>query len=203
MPTLFKKLHSERGTSVLIALLFFAICLTVGALILTAATASAAKTKDRYAEQQNYLAVASAARLLKNELGGHTYTAGQTWETWDTGETDPETGEAVTASAWEPITPYVTPNDAQNGDLLTDTYAVTGGAEAYTETFSLSADQGIPAVSVEFVMKVGGDAVFTLMGGDYTAAVTFHARTARVTDSATYDYRTTSWDTGAITKGAA
>ena len=203
MQTVFKKLHNERGTSLLIALLFFAICLTIGSLILTAATASAAKTKDRYAEQQKYLAVASAARLLKDELGGHTYTTGQTWETWDTGETDAETGEAVTDSAWEPITPYITPGDTQNGDLLTDTYAVSQGAAASTETFSVSADEGMPAVGVKFEMKVGGDAVFTLTGGDYSAVVTFHARTARVTDWATYDYLTTSWDTGVITKGAA
>jgi len=202
MQTVFKKLHNERGTSLLIALLFFAICLTIGSLILTAATASAAKTKDRYEDQQNYLAVASAARLLKDELGGYTYTTGQTWETWDTGETDPETGEAVTASAWKAITPYISPYDTQNGDLLTDTYTVSQGAAASTETFSVSADEDLPDVSVKFEMKVGGDAVFTLTGGDYSAVVTFHARTARVTDWATYDYLTTSWDTGGITKGA-
>ena len=203
MQMLIKKLHSTHGTSLLIALLFFAICLTIGSLILTAATASAAKTKDRYADQQNYLAVASAARLLRDELGVHTYTTGQTWETWDTGEIDPETGEAVTASAWEPITPYITPGDASNGDLLTDTYAISQGTAASSDTFSISAEEGLPVVSVKFQMKVGGDAVFTLTGGDFSAVVTFVARTVRITDFATYDYLTTSWDTGVITKGGA
>lgn len=185
MRILSEKLHSARGSSFLIALMFFLICLVIGALILTTATANMIKTKDRYSEQQTYLAVASAARLVKNELGSYTYT----------------TGKQVTADSWKSITPYITPDDAMNGDLLTDAYAITGGQTAYTQSFTISAGEDVPSVSAELSMRTGGNATIVLTAGDYTMKVFFAAHTARIIDDMSYDYKTTSWDTGVITKG--
>lgn len=196
MRTISRKLHSRRGASMLIALLFFVVCLTVGALILTAATASAAKSRDRYSNQQDYLAVASAARLLKGELGKNTYVVGRTRSP---DVTDPDTG-VVTPRTWGNFSA----ESDENADLLTKAYgSVYRTGMAYEGDASISAGGKLPAVSAGLHMKAGGDAVITLASGDYSMTVTFLARTAENTDGSTYDEFITSWGAGVIAKGAA
>ena len=65
-----EKLHSRTGASLLIALLFFLVAMTVGAVVLTAASANAGRVQKSRQEQQNYLAVASAAELVKEDFVG-------------------------------------------------------------------------------------------------------------------------------------
>lgn len=199
MRSIQRKLHSERGASFLIALLFFLICLTMGSLILTAATANAVKAKDRYENQQNYLAAASAARLIKDTIGNYTYTEGKTWQSWQTG-IDPATGLPIMESGWKKITPFLSPDD--EGDLLTDAYDDTGGLTEYRGSFEIKADEGMPGVQADFAMEQGGDATIVLTAGEYSMTVSFTARTAHTTDHTTYDYYKTSWSSGVITKGA-
>lgn len=202
MRSIQRKLHSERGASFLIALLFFLICLTMGSLILTAATANAVKAKDRYEDQQNYLAAASAARLIKDTIGNYTYTEGKTWQSWQTG-IDPATGLPIMESGWKKITPFLSPDD--EGDLLTDAYkayAKTGDPQELKKDFSIKAGGGILPVEAKFAMQDDGDAKIALNCGDYSMTVWFTARTAHTTDHTTYDYYKTSWSSGVITKGA-
>lgn len=71
-----RKLHSRTGASLLIALLFFLVALTVGAVALTAAATNAGRVARNRREQQDYLAVASAALLVKEDLRGTTFTMG-------------------------------------------------------------------------------------------------------------------------------
>lgn len=203
MHRIYRKLHSTSGASLLIALLFFLICVTVGSLILTAASASSAKTKNRYSDEQHYLAVASAARLLKDRMGGYTYTVGKTWQTWDTGETDPDTGQPVTDSDWIDITPFISPEDGEGGDILTSAYEeVLERVKEYTDSFTIDAENNIPSVYTDLKMKENGDAVFVLKSGSYSMNVSFTARTSKVTDYISYDYKITSWSEGIITKEA-
>ena len=68
------KLHSRTGASMLIALLFFLVAMTVGAVVLTAASANAVRVKRNQQEQQKYLAVASAAELVKEDLKEESFT---------------------------------------------------------------------------------------------------------------------------------
>lgn len=68
MKSISKKLKSASGASMLLALLFLFFCLTVGAVVLTAASASAGRTARNRQDQQNYLAVESAAMLLREDL---------------------------------------------------------------------------------------------------------------------------------------
>ncbi len=89
------KLHSQSGTSLLIALLFFLTALTVGAVVLTAAVTNAGRTERNRQEQQAYLAVSSAAMLVKEELRGMTFTARYQTVTAPDGEGNPQT--SVTA----------------------------------------------------------------------------------------------------------
>lgn len=65
-----QKLHSRRGASMLIALLFFLTAMMVGAVVLTAASTNAGRVVRSRREQQNYLAVASAAELVKEDITG-------------------------------------------------------------------------------------------------------------------------------------
>lgn len=71
-----KKLHSQAGASVLIALLFFLAAMTVGAVVLTAASTNAGRLARNRQEQQDYLAVASAAMLVKEDFRGTVFTVG-------------------------------------------------------------------------------------------------------------------------------
>lgn len=193
-----EKLKSERGASFLIALLFFLICITMGSLILTAATANAVKVKDRYKEQQDYLAVASAARLAKDSLGKYVYTEGRTWQSWQTG-IDPVTGLPIMESGWKKITPFLSSD--KKGDILTDAYIDTGGESESSNRFTVQADD-MPEVTAELKMKPGGDATLELSAGHYSMTVSFTCRTSHVTDHKTYDYNKTSWGGAKITKGA-
>lgn len=74
MPAVRKKLKSASGASMLLALLFLFFCLTVGSIVLTAASANAGRTARIRREQQDYLAVESAARQLRESLSGLTFT---------------------------------------------------------------------------------------------------------------------------------
>lgn len=68
MQTISQKMKSQQGVSILISLVFFLFCAVVGTLLLTGAMANAAPGQNRYEEQQDYLAVSSAARLLNEKL---------------------------------------------------------------------------------------------------------------------------------------
>lgn len=69
------KLKSRRGASIIIALLVLLICITAGAAALTAAGANAGRYTHMRTDQQRYLSVASAARLVRSELCGQSFTA--------------------------------------------------------------------------------------------------------------------------------
>ncbi len=90
MRALRQKLNSQRGASILIAMVFFLLCLTVGAVVLTAATANAGRLASRRQEEQNYLTVSSAARLLRDGLEGAKF------EVVTTTVSSPEGGETTT-----------------------------------------------------------------------------------------------------------
>lgn len=65
---IFGKLHSRRGASFLLALLFFLICALVASAVLMAAASNAGRIRSARTEHQLYLTVSSAARLLCDEL---------------------------------------------------------------------------------------------------------------------------------------
>lgn len=65
-----QKLNSRRGASILIALLLFLVCAFVGSAVLAAAYQNISRAPAARREEQDYLAVASAAQLLKDEITG-------------------------------------------------------------------------------------------------------------------------------------
>ncbi len=70
-----RKLKSDRGASIIIALLVLLICVTAGAAALTAASANAGRYTHMRRDQQRYLAVSSAAKLVRAELAGQSFSA--------------------------------------------------------------------------------------------------------------------------------
>ncbi len=83
MKKVIQKLQSQRGASILLALLFLLVCMMVAASVLMAAVSNAGKIRSNYEEQQRYLALSSALRLVAGEIENAEYTGRYTVTTWD------------------------------------------------------------------------------------------------------------------------
>ncbi len=68
-----KKLREKDGASIFMGLIFLLVCLMVGSVALTASTAAAGKLAQQRENEQDYLTVASAARLLRDRIGALKY----------------------------------------------------------------------------------------------------------------------------------
>ena len=73
-----RKLHDRSGATLTVALLFFIMCAAAGSVILAAATTSTGRLSELQASDQNYYAVVSAAKLIRDEIDGQTISVGQT-----------------------------------------------------------------------------------------------------------------------------
>lgn len=72
-----RKLHDRSGATLTVALLFFVMCAAAGSVILAAATTSTGRLSQLQASDQNYYAVVSAAKLIRDEIDGQTIAVGQ------------------------------------------------------------------------------------------------------------------------------
>lgn len=73
-----RKLQDRSGATLTVALLFFIMCAAAGSVILAAATTSTGRLAELQASDQNYYAVVSAAKLIRDEIDGETISVGQT-----------------------------------------------------------------------------------------------------------------------------
>ncbi len=73
-----RKLHDRSGATLTVALLFFIMCAAAGSVILAAATTSTGRLAELQASDQNYYAVVSAAKLIRDEIDGQTIGVKQT-----------------------------------------------------------------------------------------------------------------------------
>lgn len=78
MGSIRQKLNSKRGASLILAAAFFLLCAAVGGVVLTSAMANAGRLSHLEQEQQAYLTVSSAARLLREELEGRVFETKRT-----------------------------------------------------------------------------------------------------------------------------
>lgn len=72
-----KKLNDRQGASILIALLFMLVCIMAGASVLFASASNAGKARSNKEEQQKYLSVSSALKLICDELTYHDEATGE------------------------------------------------------------------------------------------------------------------------------
>lgn len=92
-----KKLRSESGASILLALLMFLVCALVGATVLAAAASNAGKARSSRTEQQKFLNLSSAIQLVADEIQRAEYTGKYQVYKWKTPEvTDPVSGSVIT-----------------------------------------------------------------------------------------------------------
>lgn len=73
-----RKLQDRSGATLTVALLFFIMCAAAGSVILAAATTSTGRLAELQASDQNYYAVVSAAKLIRDEIDGQTIGVMQT-----------------------------------------------------------------------------------------------------------------------------
>ena len=173
MPSALKtKLKSESGISMALALVFFLLCVAVSGIVITAASASAGVAIGNRETQQGYLAVASAARLVMEDLKELEYT-----EVYASGQL---TAPSTAASAYS----LDTASSGFSGSrLVTDPSAPTArftlsfsGGKAHVESagtepsykliFPELAAKGIPAVKGEISMDAGFGLTVVLTDGD-------------------------------------
>lgn len=99
-----RKLQSQRGASLLLALLFLALCSLVSATILMAAVSNAGKARSNLREHQSYLALSSAVDLICDEIVRSEYRGRYHYEEEiietpvENPETGEETGEVITTT---------------------------------------------------------------------------------------------------------
>ena len=77
MRQMFKKLHNQRGVSILVALVFFLVCSMVAAVILGSATTNAQKLQRQKESAQVYYSVSSAAQLVRNTIARLSMTGSE------------------------------------------------------------------------------------------------------------------------------
>ncbi len=106
MRRVWRKIKSNSGASILFAILIFMLCVLAGTAALTAAGANAGRYTHLEAEQQEYLSVASAVQLLKEEIVGMECNAQVT-------ETTINTVSPTTTYSWG-----IEPAFGGSGDLL-------------------------------------------------------------------------------------
>ena len=87
-----RKLCDRSGATLTVALLFFIMCAAAGSVILAAATTSTGRLAELQASDQNYYAVVSAAKLLRDEIDGQTIGVEQTEKKTTTVTTSTDNG---------------------------------------------------------------------------------------------------------------
>jgi hypothetical protein len=153
------KLHSSSGASLVIALLFLLLCLTVGAVILTAAASNAGRMSHARANQQAYLTVSSAAELVREELEGLIFTAVEEERYYS------ESGNTVTDAPVFSISdahalPGLVNQAAQavySGSSFSKTLSVTDAASEFDPVSATFSMDGNYDVSVSFSLPASSE----------------------------------------------
>lgn len=141
------KLKQERGATILMAILLVLIASIIAAVILSAALSAYHTLRRDRENQQNYLAVSSAAELLRDAILGDEYTRTVITQT----VTDPETQLSTTllySDTTAPpeglFAPWLTRGIENDGTRGTVTITVPPvGAE----------ETALPAVQARFTME--------------------------------------------------
>lgn len=138
-----RKLHDRSGATLTVALLFFIMCAAAGSVILAAATTSTGRLSQMQASDQNYYAVVSAAKLIRDEIDGQTIgvkqTETKTTTTTRTEKTEKdESGAEVTVVEETTKTEYSYSNPVF--EHLNDTTTGTGNTSTTTAGTAITSE---------------------------------------------------------------
>lgn len=67
------RIRSEKGATILIALLFFLLCAVAGSVVLAAGTGASGRVSNLVTDEQSYYSATSAARMFKTEIMDKTF----------------------------------------------------------------------------------------------------------------------------------
>ena len=143
-----KKLKNEQGMTILMTLLLVLTAAVVSAVILSAALSAARRVNSDRTAQQNYLAVSSAAELVRDSVRTQKYVKTVTTETKVV--KDEATGEERTEV--EVKTEEHCPTGLM-GAWLTEGARKNGCTDTVTITLP---DEALPSVKAEFSMTGRG-----------------------------------------------
>ena len=87
-----RKLKSESGVTLVLALVFFLICAVIGSVVIAAATSASGRMAGLVEQQQSYYTVSSAAEYFRDVTESRTVTLRQTGEKKD-GMLEPKFGD--------------------------------------------------------------------------------------------------------------
>lgn len=157
MQAIRRKLNSQKGASMLMALLLMLVGIMVSAVIISAATSAAVNKRSEKEQQQAYLAVSSAAELVRDDFQSITGR----YKLVTTLVKD-EDGSFI------PVGSEVTGATCAVGDIINDIGERLMGAvpsNTYDKTYTFSID-GYEDVTANFLIASGtstsGEAVYDL-----------------------------------------
>lgn len=145
MGKILKKLHSQRGETMLMALLLFLVGVMVSAVILAAAISAESDAKAAREEQQAYLTVSSAAELFRDAIqsgsGGYREIVTKTYSGTQLQGTKTEKRNA--SGPFSEIFNNVIPTLLKSPSTYQKSYTLSmAGMEDVTMEFSIQPKQG-------------------------------------------------------------
>lgn len=171
-----RKLNSDAGVTVILALLGFLIAAMASFTIVTVSLNNVSRVDDQQREQRDYLALTSAVALLRDSLAGQSVTISETIY------------EASVAG------PYYTPSEGLAAMLVKSIYE--SGATGELGTLSINPGDGFEPVQAVISYSAGGTLNVTLQfedtekrGATAPLTVSFSAMVPVVTRDEVY-YRT-------------
>lgn len=213
MKTVKEKIKNNHGATVIMALGYLLLCITIGGIILSAGSAAIGQTRHLKDEEQDYMTVYSAAELIRGEMAGTFFTEEYVTITHD------QPCDVFEASPQRSLTP---PTNA-----LAEKLAPLFDDPAAEETFLIQApDLGLEDVTVQVSMSAERMLKFVLTrSGEIPYALTLtmpaDVESRTETDTSVHEFQsppgsgeydlctrvlvrritTVTFDTSAITKG--
>ncbi|MDD2955977.1 MAG: hypothetical protein PHD67_06650 [Oscillospiraceae bacterium] len=210
-----EKFRSRRGASAIAALILFLLCALVAGVILTAAGVNAGRLKAQQQTESAQMAVSSAAELLRQKIGGHSFhaavytasggecgndTAPNDELTEPEGEFGPLLSSLCQSETYPATCSFIFSGETQ------DVSASLSMAEDGSLTIKLStADGGLCPTTLRFAAKDVSSAKSQVVTHSYDRTTTEDGRpiSALCEYALTCSIRTVTWDDGTIVKGDA
>lgn len=212
MRAIASKLKSRRGASMVIALLFFLMCVTVSAIILTAAETNAGRIKAGRETEDAYLAVSSAAKLLRESIGGSVYTVTEYSVSSDCGNhTTPPTEKDEPSGQFGPALADLCESVSASSASASCNLTFSGDVQEVSAIFTMAADYSITVELDITADDVEGYPMTLTFGADEEDYTTVSHDSHDYTDGGgnpavcevetVTDVWSVSWDSGVITRG--
>ena len=186
-----QKLTGRSGVSLVLAMFLLLVCSFAGAAALTAAAANAGRFSKRAEYQQQYLAVASAARLITDSFAGDGNKPGESFS-YESVENPPST--QFCSAIWEElkvsVRSVVYKQLKEKSDWKTAKFDdVTAPADKDLE-MTVEGSEAFKPVKVTMHFNFGDVpmAIFTMSCGDYSLEV---LERIKVTEDTTGGYSST------------